>query len=103
MTKKATGRRPAAADDAAEEQGAEVRTVEYVVNRPYSAGEAPDIVTARVKKEYEDDPDLLDLVITDPGHGGEPTIKGARRSDSRAIGTWFDPVADAEPAEEVTE
>jgi hypothetical protein len=88
-TKKATGKRKTTAA-ASEEQAADVRTVRYVVNRPYSAGEAPDIVTARVKKEHEDDAEVLDLVIIEPGHGGEPTVKGVRRSDGREVGTWFE-------------
>lgn len=100
-TKKAS--KKAAASAAPAEQGEESRTVKYVVNRPYSAGEAPDIATARVKKEYEDDPDLLDLVIIDPGHGGEPTVKGVRRSDRREVGTWFELAAPAEASEEVAE
>lgn len=86
MTKKAKG------GGAAKEEVEDVRTVLYVVNRPYSAGEAPEIVTARVKKEYEDDEDLLDLVIIESGHGGEPEVKGVRKSDAHEVGTWHEGV-----------
>lgn len=74
------------ADDA-EEQG---RTVLYVVNRPYSAGEAPDIVKAQVRKEYEDDPDTLDLTFTDPRTEDAADAKRARRSDRQEPGTWHE-------------
>ena len=67
-----------------------VRTVLYVVNRPYSAGEAPDIVKAQVKKEYEDDPDTLDLTFTDPQTEEAAEAKRARRSDRQEPATWHE-------------
>jgi hypothetical protein len=87
MTKKVQGGAPAA-----KQKAEDVRTVLYVVNRPYSAGEAPEIVTARVKKEHEGDEDLLDLVIIEPSHGGEPEVKGVRKSEGREVGTWHEGV-----------
>lgn len=88
MTKKASKGTAAAAEG----QEADVRTVQYVVNRPYSAGEAPEIVTARVKKVHDDDEDLLDLVLVEPTHGGEPEVKGVRKSEGREVGTWHEGV-----------
>lgn len=61
----------------------EARTVLYVVNRPYSAGEAPEIVEAVVKREDDEDKDVLDLKV------GDETIKGVRRDDRRTPGAWF--------------
>lgn len=85
---------PASADDAAPQtdtqQGqtaapppspAPARTVRYVVNRPYSAGEPYDIVTASVVREHED-PSLLDLA-----HGSNE-VQRVRRSDRQEPGTW---------------
>ena len=89
-----------AAADAPAEQGEDARTVKYVVNRPYSAGEPLDIVEAEVTHEYEDGEDLLRLHLIDPPRGVEDDVKRVRRSDRREVGTWFDPAA---PAEEVTE
>lgn len=83
MTKKKQG----AAEEHAAAKREEPRTVNYVVNRPYSAAEAPEIVQARVKKEH-DEKDVLDLVVDGPD-GNEQTIKEVRRSDRREPGTWF--------------
>jgi hypothetical protein len=94
MTKKATA--TGAAADSAEP---DARTVQYVVNRPYSAGEAPEIVTARVKREHSD-PDVLDLVVVTPGHGGEAEVKHVRRSDAREVNTWFEASKPEEPKPE---
>jgi hypothetical protein len=88
MTKKAAG---SGAEEAPKEKAETVRTVAYVVNRPYSAGEAPEIVTARVKREH-DNPDVLDLVLVEPTHGGEAEVKGVRKSDGQALGTWHEGV-----------
>ena len=66
------------------------RSVFYVVNRPYSAGEAPDIVPARVRREHEGDPDVLDLYIRAKDNGGEPLdVYGVRRSERQEPGTWY--------------
>jgi hypothetical protein len=100
MTKKA-GKKAAA--DAPAEQSEDVRTVKYVVNRPYSAGEPFDIVDAEVAHEYEDDEDLLRLKLINPPRGVEDDVKRVRRSATREPGTWFDPEAPAAPAEGVTE
>jgi hypothetical protein len=97
MAKK--GSKKAAADAPAERE-AEVRTVKYVVNRPYSAGEPFDIVDAQVAHEYEDEEDLLRLRLINPPRGVEEDVKRVRLGDAGAPGTWFDPGA---PAEEVTE
>jgi hypothetical protein len=88
MTKKATKRAAPAAADEAEEPAA--RVVKYVVNRPYSAGEAPDIVDAEVTHEYEDEDGLLRLRLVDPPRGVEDDVKRVRRSDRREPGTWFE-------------
>lgn len=80
MTKKAATK---AAPGEKTEERAEPRTVHYVLNRPYSAGEAPEVVEAVVKREDDEDKDVLDLKV------GEETIKGVRRDDARTPGTWF--------------
>ncbi|HEX8117631.1 MAG TPA: hypothetical protein VF521_10205, partial [Pyrinomonadaceae bacterium] len=87
-----------AAAAAAEESAA--RTVQYVVNRPYSAGEPYDIVDAEVTHEYEDEDDLLRLKLIDPPAGVEEDQKRVRHSDRREPGTWFEVSAEegAEPA-----
>ena len=106
MTKKPTKRAAgAAAEKEVAEEAAEaaVRTVKYVVNRPYSAGEAPDIVDAEVVHEYEDEEDLLRLKLINPPRGVEEDVKRVRRDDARTLGTWFDVVAPAESAEEAAE
>jgi hypothetical protein len=60
--------------------------VRYVVNRPYSAGEAHDVVTARVVKTYDEDPGLLDLAY---GPKEDATaVTAACRSDRQEPGTW---------------
>jgi hypothetical protein len=102
MTKKATTKRAAAGSAAEEAEVPAVRTVKYVVNRPYSAGEAPDIVDAEVTHEYEDEGDLLRLKLIDPPRGVEPDVKRVRRSALREVGTWFEEPAGAseEPAAE---
>jgi hypothetical protein len=98
MTKKAS--KKAAAGSAAENaEGPAVRTVKYVVNRPYSAGEAPDIVDAEVVHEYEDEDGLLRLKLIDPPRGVDDDQKRVRRSDRREVGTWFEESA----AEEATD
>jgi hypothetical protein len=99
MTKRAT--KKAAPGSAAEETEAPaVRIVKYVVNRPYSAGEPYDVVDAEVKHEYDDEADLLHLKLINPPRGVEDDVKRVRRSEDRALGTWFDPAA---PSEEVAE
>ena len=103
MTKKAVAGKRAAAADAPAEPEAEARTVKYVVNRPYSAGEPYDIVDAQVTHEYEEEEDLLRLRLVNPPRGVEDDVKRVRRDDARAPGTWFNPAAPAEPAEGVTE
>lgn len=100
-TKKAGGKDAADASRAETVEAVEARTVKYVVNRPYSAGEALDIVDAEVTHEYEDG--LLRLRLINPPRGVEDDVKRVRRSDRREVGTWFEPAAPAEPAEEVTE
>jgi hypothetical protein len=94
MTKRSTKRAAGAAASEAEEPAA--RVVKYVVNRPYSAGEAPDIVDAEVTHEYEDGADLLRLKLIDPPRGVEEDQKRVRRSDLRDVGTWFEVPAEAE-------
>lgn len=88
MTKKASQKTAGAEEAKAED----VRTVRYVVNRPYSAGEAPDIVDAEVTHEYEDEADLLRLRLVNPPRGVEEDQKRVRRSDRREVGTWFEEV-----------
>lgn len=102
MTKKAS-KRAAGSAVAAEAEAPAVRTVKYVVNRPYSAGEAPDIVDAEVTHEYEDGEDLLRLKLINPPRGVEEDQKRVRRSDRREVGTWFEEAAPAESSEEVAE
>jgi hypothetical protein len=96
MTKKASKKgaaRPPAVESKAEEPAG--RSVKYVVNRPYSAGEALDIVDALVVHEYEDEDDLLRLKLIDPPRGVEEDQKRVRRSDLREVGTWFEETAEA--------
>jgi|ERR1044072_3731286 hypothetical protein len=64
------------------------RTVQYVVARPYSAGEPYDVVTAKIKGQDEKDATLLDLLIPGPD-GKDVTVKDVRRSDRQEPGTWF--------------
>jgi hypothetical protein len=89
MTKKAASKEQAGAEEAT---AANVRTVRYVVNRPYSAGEAPDIVDAEVTHEYEDEGGLLRLRLVNPPRGVEEDQKRVRHSDRREPGTWFEEV-----------
>jgi hypothetical protein len=106
MTKKATTSTKKSAGEAADAHEAEApaaRVVKYVVNRPYSAGEAPDIVDAEVTHEYEGEEDLLRLRLVNPPRGVEDDVKRVRRSDRREVGTWFEPAAPGELAEEVAE
>lgn len=103
MTKKASKRAASAAADAAEPEEPTARTVKYVVNRPYSAGEPFDIVDAEVVHEYEDGEDLLRLRLLNPPPGVEEDVKRVRRSDDRALGTWFEQPTPAESSEEVAE
>lgn len=98
MTKKATSKRAAGAADTGEAEEPAGRVVKYVVNRPYSAGEAPDIVDAEVTHEYEDEDDLLRLKLIDPPRGVDEDQKRVRRSDLREPGTWFEAPAADEPA-----
>lgn len=96
-TRKAS--KKAAGSAAAEEAGAEEpagRIVKYVVNRPYSAGEAYDIVDAEVTHEYEGEEDVLRLRLIDPPSGVEDDVKRVRRSDRREPGTWFEVPASEE-------
>lgn len=95
-----TKRGKGAADNATGDAPVEVRSVSYVVNRPYSAGEHFDIITAYVKKEHEDDADVLDLAV-EPGAAA--TFKGVRRSDAREPGTWHETPPEAPAAEEGAE
>lgn len=67
--------------DAAPPSPAPAHTVRYVVNRPYSAGEPYDIVTASVVKEH-DDQNVLDLAY------GDQQAEHVRRSDRQEPGTW---------------
>jgi hypothetical protein len=92
-SKKAAG---SAAADEAEEPA--VRTVKFVVNRPYSAGEHYDIVDAEVAHEYEDEENLLRLRLIDPPRGVDDDQKRVRRSDLREVGTWFEETATEEAA-----
>ena len=103
MTKKAAGKRAASDAAAAETEAPTARTVKYVVNRPYSAGEPFDIVDAEVTHEYEDEDDLLRLKLINPPRGVDDDQKRVRRSDQREVGTWFEEVAPAESSEEVAE
>ena len=77
-----------AAVKAAEETPA--RLVRYVVNRPYSAGEAFDIVDAEVAHEYEGEKDLLRLRLVNPPRGVDDDVKRVPRSDRREPGTWHE-------------
>jgi hypothetical protein len=65
------------------------RVVQYVSTRPLSAGEPPDIVPARVKRQVGDDPNILDLIIVGPG-GEDVEVLEVRRSDRQEPGTWFE-------------
>lgn len=78
---------------AAEEKSSAARYVRYVKNRPYSAGEAPEVVTARVRREHETDADVLDLYVRAKDNGGEPLeVYGVRRSRRQEPGTWYEEV-----------
>jgi hypothetical protein len=88
-------RRAADAAGTTETAEAGTRAVKYVVARPYSAGEAPDIVDAEVTHEYEDEDDLLRLKLIDPPRGVDEDVKRVRRSDRREPGTWFEAPAEA--------
>jgi hypothetical protein len=105
MTKKTTTTtRKVAGESAAEEAEAPpVRTVKYVVNRPYSAGEPHDIVDAEVVHEYEDEDGLLRLKLIDPPPGVDADVKRVRRSDRRELGTWFEVPAETTAAEEAAD
>lgn len=103
MTKKASKRAAGGAADVAEAEAPAVRTVKYVVNRPYSAGEPLDIVDAEVAHEYEDEEDLLRLKLINPPRGVDDDVKRVRRSDQREVGTWFEPAEPTGTAEEVAE
>jgi hypothetical protein len=59
------------------------RTVSYVVNRPYVAGEHPDIVQATVVRETGN-PDVLDLKV------GDVEFKDVPRSKDYRPGTWVE-------------
>lgn len=99
MTRRPSNR---VADEAATKEAEETaaRTVKYVVNRPYSAGEHYDIVDAEVTHEYEDEDDLLRLKLIDAPAGVEEDQKRVRRSDRREPGMWFEmPQAAEAPAE----
>lgn len=80
-------------DAAAEEKSPAARHVRYVKNRPYSAGEAPEVVPARVRREHETDTDALDLYVRAKDNGGEPLeLYGVRRSERQDPGTWYEEV-----------
>lgn len=98
VSKKAAGK---SAAEEAEEPAA--RVVRYVVNRPYSAGEPPDIVDAEVTHEYEDEDDLLRLKLINPPRGVDDDQKRVRRSDLRELGTWFEESASEEGAADGSE
>lgn len=100
MTKKASTKKAEGNSAAAGAEEPAARTVRYVVNRPYSAGEHYDIVDAEVVHEYEGEEDLLRLKLIDPPEGVEPDVKHVRRSDRQEPGTWFEVSAET-PAEEV--
>lgn len=70
-------------------QPASADEVSYVANRPYSAGEPPDIVPARVKRQVGADPNILDLIVEGPG-GEDVEVLNVRRSDRQEPGTWFE-------------
>lgn len=67
----------------------QAREVQYVGTRPLSAGEPPDIVPARVKRQIGDDPNVLDLIIEGPG-GEDVEVLNVRRSDRQEPSTWFE-------------
>jgi hypothetical protein len=67
----------------------QAREVQYVGTRPLSAGEPPDIVPARVKRQVGDDPNLLDLIIEGPD-GNDAEVLNVRRSDRQEPGAWFE-------------
>ena len=90
MTKKATTKKAAGGTAADEAEAPTVRTVKYVVSRPYSAGEHHDIVDAEVTHEYEDEAGLLRLKLIDPPPGVEEDQKRVRRSDRHEPGTWHE-------------
>lgn len=98
MTKKTSTKKAPGKSAADEAEGPAVRTVKYVVNRPYSAGEPPDIVEAEVVHEYEDEDDLLRLKLIDPPRGVDEDQKRVRHSDLREVGTWFEEPASEEAA-----
>ncbi len=98
MTKKAGTKKGAGSTAAAEAEEPAARVVRYMVNRPYSAGEHPDIVDAEVVHEYEGEEDLLRLRLIDPPRGVDDDARRVRRSDRHEPGTWFEV-----PAEEVAE
>jgi hypothetical protein len=99
MTKKVS-KKAAGAAAAEEAEGPAVRTVKYVVARPYSAGESHDIVDAEVVHEYEGEEDVLRLKLIDPPRGVDEDQKRVRHSDLREVGTWFEEPANEEPASE---
>jgi hypothetical protein len=101
MTKKASKRAAPAAAETAEE--AAIRTVKYVVNRPYSAGEHLDIVDAEVAHEYEDETDLLRLKLINPPADVEEDQKRVRFSDRHELGTWFEAPAEGAATQEATD
>jgi hypothetical protein len=69
--------------------GPQVRDVRYVINRPLSAGESPEIVPARIKRQVGDDPNILDLIVAGPD-GKDEEVLNVRRSDRQEPGTWFE-------------
>jgi hypothetical protein len=67
----------------------QVREIQYVVNRPLSAGESPDIIPARIKRQVGDDPNILDLIVAGPD-GKDAEVLNVRRSNRQEPGTWFE-------------
>jgi hypothetical protein len=67
----------------------QVRDIKYVVSRPLSAGESPDIVPARIKRQVGDDPNILDLIIEGPD-GKDEEVLEVRRSDRQEPSMWFE-------------
>lgn len=60
--------------------------VGYVLDRGYSAGEAPEIVKARISHVHDSDEGIVDLVV---GSGDGAVTKTSRRySEGREVGTW---------------
>lgn len=88
-TKDAGSKTEAVTAGSAAPAASQARDIKYVGTRPLSAGEPPDIVPARVKRQVGDDPNMLDLIIVGPG-GEDVEVLNVRRSDRQEPGTWFE-------------